>query len=177
MNFLHKLVRPAATKEQQIASINQNIAQLQQQIESTNQKIAQLQQQRLILEQQHTPAEDASVVLPPGWEIIMDGNKQYYYQKSTGKVQTQIPTLPPPPPPPKPIMSPDWEVLTVGKTTWYRNKHYGVLQGNFPHASVYEIRDMEEEQKKQDDIDRARSGSSRHGGTKNKRKQSKRKNK
>ena len=164
MNFLHKLVRPAATKEQQIASINQNIAQLQQHTPAEDASVV------LPLEQQHTPAEDASVVLPPGWEIIMDGNKKYYYQKSTGKVQTQIPTLPPPPPPPKPIMSPDWEVLTVGKTTWYRNKHYGHLQGNFPHASVYEIRDMEEEDKKW-------VYPNGRGGTKNKRKQSKRKNK
>ena len=176
MNFLHKLVRPAATKEQQIASINQNIAQLQQQIESTNQKIAQLQQQRLILEQQHTPAEDASAVLPPGWQIIMEHNKKFYYHKSTGKLQTQIPTLPPPPPPPKPIMSPDWEVLTVGKTTWYRQRYTGDLKLEFPEASAYDIRVMEEKRKEQDDLDWLRSGSSR-GGTKNKRKQSKRKNK
>ena len=161
MNFSHKLVRPDATTEKEI--------------ESTKQKIAQLQQQHLILEQQHTPAEDASVVLPPGWEIIMEGNTQYYYQKSTGNIQTKIPTLPPPPPPPKPIMSPGYEVLTVGNTTWYRNKYNGDLQREFPHASAYEISEIEKENKKW--LEFTQSVFYGRGGTKNKRKQSKRKNK
>jgi hypothetical protein len=160
MNFLERF-RPAA---------GQPAYSLQQQIERTEQKIAQLQKDLIILKQLMPSQAHASAALPDGWQIIMDGNTKYYYQKKTGKLQQHIPTLPPPPPAPKPILSPAWEEFKVGNTTWYRHKYTGDLTLVFPEASASEIKETERKYKQWLNDDRPQYA----GG---KRKQSKRNNK